>query len=1028
MATVAQEISALYSAIFSRAPDKEGLDFWTAKIDGGASLADAAEGFTQHPVFTQIYQGLSDTDFVNALYVNILGSAGDTAGVQFWVDRLAGGDSKGQVVADFVTASLDTDLNALLASGSLTQAEYDAAVVRQETLTNKADVGVHFANTYGASSNLSATTDATTKEGLESDPNYLASQAILSNVTADLASVTAANALIDSNPIASLLGKSFTLTAGTDTIVGTVGDDTITGAAADLGANDAIIDTSSADNDALTLTGAAFATSIDTSNGATIRGIENVNAVFDSLTTSTFNAGGVDSAANITVSQARVGSGAALNVSNVITGSTVNAGTGVNSLTVTTDAGATVTVNGGDAQTLVSATVTDSATVNGMVTVNAANAETVTAAAVKGTATVDAANATTINATGATTVVTAGANDVTVNLAGNGTTDVATVNLAADASVDNSAVSTVETVNVAASAATVVTYTGAAATTYNLSGAGDLTLAGDEARFDGKTIASTSTGATTLKLTTVANSDLSKAGVNTVDVAAAAAAAATLTLNDNASVKLSSDVNTAGLTIAADDDVANTTTSYLKGTVNVELAKDIAAGALTIDNSAASHDGFDTVNLAVTAAQTGLVLDAGTATVVATGSKALSLAATSVAKSVDASAMTGKVTATTSSATIAALTTGSANDDITVGVTDKVTVASGAGNDTLRINGTLHTDTSVNAGEGTDTIVLGGTSNIVDADVTGFEIVDLGANVLTAAASQISGTNTVFQGTGTVVLDNIGTTVNLSGLAFESTAATVVDFSTNLDASLGVSANFTATGSSNADTITTGNGTNTVDAGKGADVVTGGTGVDTLIGGEGDDNLDGGAGNDSLDGGAGNDLLLGVSGNDTITAGEGSDTINAGAGADTINLTETTSAVDTVIYSNATDGSAVGAAAGTFTGFDTITGFAAGTDKVDVSAVLAGVGAATVVAGDAATTAANDLTAADITNVDKVVSFLNDGGFTDSVAAQDVVAVTFGNQTALYTVAADGIAGVGAADIQLLGTVDAALTATDLVA
>lgn len=140
-----------------------------------------------------------------------------------------------------------------------------------------------------------------------------------------------------------------------------------------------------------------------------------------------------------------------------------------------------------------------------------------------------------------------------------------------------------------------------------------------------------------------------------------------------------------------------------------------------------------------------------------------------------------------------------------------------------------------------------------------------------------------------------------------------------------------------------------------------------------------------------------------------------------------------------TQGSAAGVAAGTFTGFDVITGFTAGTDDlvfdsngnlddtIDTDIVNGNV---TFVAGTAATTASNDLTAADVTNVDKVAAFLSDGAYTTSGATQnDIVAITFTDFTAVYTVT-DAAAGgaIAASEIALIGTVDEVLTGVDIIA
>ncbi len=216
--TVQQEVAALYSAIFNRAPDQEGLNNWVNLIQGGASLSQAAEGFVQHPVFTELYAGLTNIQFVQQLYINVLGSEGDAKGIQNWANLLASGVSKAQVVADFVQGALSVDLDAMLASGELTQAEFDAAVIRQDTLTNKANVGVYFAETFGAASNLDPATDTSTVAGLQADPAYLASQAAIANVTADAATVTAAQGRIDvavgtNDPAGSLVGQNSELTA-----------------------------------------------------------------------------------------------------------------------------------------------------------------------------------------------------------------------------------------------------------------------------------------------------------------------------------------------------------------------------------------------------------------------------------------------------------------------------------------------------------------------------------------------------------------------------------------------------------------------------------------------------------------------------------------------------------------------------------------------------------------------------------------------------------------------------------------------
>src|SRR5699024_2504903 len=151
-------------------PDEEGLAFWLGQFNGGATVRNLAEGFAGHPVFEATYGGMNHQQFVEAVYVNMLGAAGDITGINFWVGQLNGGQlSRDQMVADFVHSALSTDLDAAFDAGQLTQAEYDVALQRQQTITNKTDIGVMFAQQLGSTTNLSPATDPGSKASLEAD-------------------------------------------------------------------------------------------------------------------------------------------------------------------------------------------------------------------------------------------------------------------------------------------------------------------------------------------------------------------------------------------------------------------------------------------------------------------------------------------------------------------------------------------------------------------------------------------------------------------------------------------------------------------------------------------------------------------------------------------------------------------------------------------------------------------------------------------------------------------------------------------
>jgi len=107
----------------------------------------------------------------------------------------------------------------------------------------------------------------------------------------------------------------------------------------------------------------------------------------------------------------------------------------------------------------------------------------------------------------------------------------------------------------------------------------------------------------------------------------------------------------------------------------------------------------------------------------------------------------------------------------------------------------------------------------------------------------------------------------------------------------------TLTGGTGGDTIVGAAGANSLVGGAGADSITATTGTNTITGGDGDDTITATTGANSIVGGDGADSISTTSGNDTITGGEGADTITGGAGADTIVMTETTAAIDTLIFS-----------------------------------------------------------------------------------------------------------------------------------
>lgn len=109
-------VAELYMAALGRLPRLTGLEFWENQLAAGASLSDIAAGFIGSAEFKSRYPaaatpsdhgGPGDLAFVNALYQNVLHRAPKAAGLAFWVNDLAHGDSRANVLVAFAVSPED---------------------------------------------------------------------------------------------------------------------------------------------------------------------------------------------------------------------------------------------------------------------------------------------------------------------------------------------------------------------------------------------------------------------------------------------------------------------------------------------------------------------------------------------------------------------------------------------------------------------------------------------------------------------------------------------------------------------------------------------------------------------------------------------------------------------------------------------------------------------------------------------------------------------------------------------------------
>ncbi|WP_210246362.1 type I secretion C-terminal target domain-containing protein [Mesorhizobium sp. WSM4303] len=135
------------------------------------------------------------------------------------------------------------------------------------------------------------------------------------------------------------------------------------------------------------------------------------------------------------------------------------------------------------------------------------------------------------------------------------------------------------------------------------------------------------------------------------------------------------------------------------------------------------------------------------------------------------------------------------------------------------------------------------------------------------------------------------------------------------------------------------------------------------------ESMQGTANGDTLNGSGGNDILQGFAGNDTLTGGAGADTMTGGIGADTFVI----GAGDSTPVIGGSGN------AGTISGYDIITDFVAGTDKLSLPGTLVAATAGNVNGGDSTLTIGGDTVQShSLTN--GIASFFGTDSFTQPLA------------------------------------------------
>lgn len=208
MALTKTQVSELYVAIFNRASEGEGNQYWQG-LDGSA--ADIAALMLATPAAQAYFGDSLDSDqaFIEHIYLNTLGKTyeDDAEGIDYWVGRLEAGADRGALIAELVVAAQHEDF---------------AGTPAQQQFLNRVEVSDYTADTL-----FNAPADFATSL------NFGADLVVTENPGTINPAKQAVDTIADDEPgepgEPGEEGQRIRLTEGRDDVTGTSGDDTFVG-------------------------------------------------------------------------------------------------------------------------------------------------------------------------------------------------------------------------------------------------------------------------------------------------------------------------------------------------------------------------------------------------------------------------------------------------------------------------------------------------------------------------------------------------------------------------------------------------------------------------------------------------------------------------------------------------------------------------------------------------------------------------------------------------------------------------------
>ena len=106
---VSGQMFRLYNAAFKRFPDPNGLKYWINKNSSGENSERViAQSFLASNEFKDLYgHKVSNTEYINNLYSNVLGRLPDQSGLDYWLGQLnSGAEERYEVLLGFAESKV----------------------------------------------------------------------------------------------------------------------------------------------------------------------------------------------------------------------------------------------------------------------------------------------------------------------------------------------------------------------------------------------------------------------------------------------------------------------------------------------------------------------------------------------------------------------------------------------------------------------------------------------------------------------------------------------------------------------------------------------------------------------------------------------------------------------------------------------------------------------------------------------------------------------------------------------------------